>query len=115
MSEIYNISHTWKGFNTIRRLVILWVLKHLIYVLLIYVHHHLSGDSYSSVDNYQSKVKPDADNPLGIRFPGVTWNEPDRPNWVGHLITKYCPEPRYRPNDAAGLLQNLNKLIGQWT
>jgi len=82
MSEIYNISHTWKEFSTIRRLVIF-------------------GDSYSSVDIHQSKVGPDANNPLGIPFPGVTWNEPDRPNWVGHLITKYCPEPRYRPNEAA--------------
>lgn len=23
----------------------------------------------------------------------------DLPNWVGHLITKYCPEPRYSPDD----------------
>lgn len=43
---------------------------------------------------------PDANKPLGVPFPGITWNEPERPNWVGHLITKYCPEPRYRPSDA---------------
>ena len=60
-----------------------------------------SGDSYSSVDDFQTTVKPDADKPLGVPFPGVTWNEPQRPNWVGHLLTKYCPEPRYRPSDGA--------------
>jgi hypothetical protein len=27
------------------------------------------------------------------------WNEDDAPNWVGHLISKYWPEPRYKPNE----------------
>lgn len=27
----------------------------------------------------------------------MTWAEADKPNWVGHLITKYCPHPRFDP------------------
>ena len=45
--------------------------------------------------------KPSAGNPLGVYYPGSNnyglWNEPDQPNWVGHLITKYRPGPRYTP------------------
>ena len=63
-------------------------------------YHRFSGDSYSAVDDFQRKVKPDANKPLGVPFPGITWNEPEMPNWVGHLITQYCPEPRYSPSDA---------------
>jgi len=37
--------------------------------------------------------------PLGVPFPGSTWNEPDLPNWVGHLITKYFPRSRFTPGD----------------
>lgn len=53
---------------------------------------------------YSSKhdeSKPSAGNPLGVYYPGSEnyglWNEPDQPNWVGHLITKYRPGPRYTP------------------
>jgi hypothetical protein len=27
---------------------------------------------------------------LGIEFPGETYAEPGKPNWVGHLVTKYA-------------------------
>lgn len=42
-------------------------------------------------------AKPDDLDPLGVAFPGMTYNEPNLPNWVGHLITKYSPPPRYNP------------------
>jgi hypothetical protein len=60
----------------------------------------LSGDSYSSVTlqtNFNDHHHPDSTNPLGVEFPGWTYNEPDQPNWVGHLITKYRPGPRFDP------------------
>lgn len=44
-----------------------------------------------------STAPPSAINPLGAPWPGQTYNEDDKPNWVGHLITKYCPQPRYVP------------------
>ncbi|KAG6917967.1 hypothetical protein DXG01_017151 [Tephrocybe rancida] len=40
-------------------------------------------------------LKSTAQHPLGVPFPGFTWNEKDLPNWVGHLITKYFPRPRF--------------------
>ncbi|KAF4615032.1 hypothetical protein D9613_003113 [Agrocybe pediades] len=71
----------WSGFSTTRRLVIF-------------------GDSYSSVGIPDSipdieSNKPTAKRPLGVEYPGRTYNEPDLPNWVGHFLSKYCSEPRY--------------------
>lgn len=57
-----------------------------------------SGDSYSSVDYVEQDHEPNAMRPLGIEYPGFTWNEANKPNWVGHLITEYCPAPRYIPD-----------------
>jgi hypothetical protein len=48
----------------------------------------------SGLDHDESKQN--AADPLGLPFPGL-WNDPDKPNWVGHLITKFRPGPRYRP------------------
>ncbi|KAF9484721.1 hypothetical protein BDN70DRAFT_872259 [Pholiota conissans] len=84
MSTIYNIGPSWKGFSFINRLVIF-------------------GDSFSSVDYVldYDETKPNAADPLGLPFPGSNeyglWNEPDLPNWVGHLITKFRPGPLYTP------------------
>ncbi|KAF9013884.1 hypothetical protein BDQ17DRAFT_1396000 [Cyathus striatus] len=75
------MSASWPGFSGIRNLVIF-------------------GDSYSSIGypGYRHKLVPTSDNPLGIPFPGDTWNEPGEPNWVGHLITKYRPGPKFCPS-----------------
>lgn len=55
-----------------------------------------SGDSYSAVGyDSTSDPPPSVLHPLGVPFPGNTWNEPDLPNWVGFLITKYCHPPRF--------------------
>ena len=59
-----------------------------------------SGDSFSSVTlqtRFTEDFHPDSANPLAVEFPGVTYNEPGQPNWVGHLITKYFPGPRLNP------------------
>lgn len=48
-----------------------------------------SGDSYSDVGyRGQPNNRPTQNNPLGIPFPGLTWNETGQPNWVGHLVKK---------------------------
>ena len=57
-----------------------------------------SGDSYSSVGFSYDSSLPTASHPLGVSFPGQTFNEPGLPNWVGHLITKYALEPRFVPS-----------------
>jgi len=89
MSTIYCVGPTWGGFSSIRHLIIF-------------------GDSYSAVELTDGKDKPTAANPLGIEFPGHTWNEIDKPNWVGHLITKYTPGSRFKPG------QPLSKQDPQW-
>ena len=43
---------------------------------------------------------PTALLPLGVQFPGYTHLGEALPNWVGHLISKYCPEPRFNPDGA---------------
>lgn len=45
-----------------------------------------------------SVERPNAQQPLGVKFPGYTFNEDGLSNWVGHLISKHCPEPRFDPN-----------------
>ncbi|KIL69811.1 carbohydrate esterase family 16 protein [Amanita muscaria Koide BX008] len=79
MSTVIQLGSHWPTFAGIKYLVIF-------------------GDSYSSVyyDLAQTNV-PDALQPLGVTYPGITWNEVDKPNWVGHLIAEDCPGHRYRP------------------
>jgi hypothetical protein len=52
-----------------------------------------SGDSYSAVGYNSSSPHPTQLEPLGVPFPGDTWTEPGRANWVGHLIRNYSPNP----------------------
>ncbi|KAL5641064.1 hypothetical protein ACGC1H_001514 [Rhizoctonia solani] len=47
------------------------------------------GDSYSSVLNLitnENAPNPTADLPLGVPFPGDTWTDGEKPNWVGYLL-----------------------------
>lgn len=63
----------------------------------------ISGASYCSVGlSYATSqfYRPTAIQPLGIPFPGETYNEPNLPNWVGHLLSNYVPGPRYDPDKA---------------
>ncbi len=65
-----------------------------------------SGDSYSSIlsrDRFThgADVVPTVEQPLGEPYPGQAdglWNEPDQPNWVGYLLTRYRPGPRFKPD-----------------
>ncbi|KAJ7471185.1 hypothetical protein B0H11DRAFT_2159096 [Mycena galericulata] len=72
-STVISKGPSWGGFASLKFLVIF-------------------GDSYSDVGyNYNQASVPTYDQPLGIEFPGTTFAEVDEPNWVGHLITNYCP------------------------
>jgi len=66
--------NTWQGFSKIQNLFIF-------------------GDSFSSVRwDYQASPHPTLKSPLGVTFPGVTYAEPGKPNWVGHLLKSRPPE-----------------------
>jgi len=74
-SVICNISHNWHGFSAIKHLVVF-------------------GASYCAVREQSYKTEflhPMPGQPLGIEFPGQTYAEPGKPNWVGHLVTKHAP------------------------
>ncbi|KAF8218224.1 hypothetical protein K438DRAFT_1555904 [Mycena galopus ATCC 62051] len=73
-SAVIGKGPSWKGFNALKFLVIF-------------------GASYCDVGfEYANSPIPSYDQPLGIEFPGATYAEPNAPNWVGHLITKYAPQ-----------------------
>ncbi|PCH37968.1 carbohydrate esterase family 16 protein [Wolfiporia cocos MD-104 SS10] len=74
MSDSIQQGETWPGFEKLKHLVIF-------------------GDSYSQVGYNSQEPRPSANNPLGVAFPGITWNEPNQPNWIGHLIKKHAPAP----------------------
>jgi hypothetical protein len=59
-----------------------------------------SGASYCDIGHLSPLKKPNANNPLDIKFPGICWTEDGKPNWVGHLITKHYPHPRFDPSKA---------------
>ncbi|KAF8886503.1 hypothetical protein BD779DRAFT_1529984 [Infundibulicybe gibba] len=57
------------------------------------------GASYCSIRfDHTHYIPAHALEPLGVPFPGITYNEEGLPNWVGHLITKYIPSPRFQPS-----------------
>ncbi|KAJ3557005.1 hypothetical protein NM688_g1712 [Phlebia brevispora] len=83
------ISPSWKGFDEIKFLFILYVTfanGSTLCIRIKFVHN--SGDSYSTVGAPQEPM-PTKDKPLGISFPGHTYNDYDKPNWVGYLVKKY--------------------------
>lgn len=45
-----------------------------------------SGASYCDVGYDTRSPHPTPENPLGVDFPGITYCEPGKPNWVGHLV-----------------------------
>ena len=51
-----------------------------------------SGDSYSDVGYIpKPNVRPSKKSPLGVPYPGSTWAEDDKPNWVGYLVNDLTP------------------------
>lgn len=78
MSTVLSVGPHWPGFSNIQHLIIF-------------------GDSYSDVGRTvfltEDEPRPTQKNPLGVEFPGMTFAEPGKPNWVGHLITEFKPNP----------------------
>ncbi|KAA1471102.1 hypothetical protein DENSPDRAFT_837027 [Dentipellis sp. KUC8613] len=70
MSSMRLIGPHWRGIDATKHLVIF-------------------GDSYSAVGYDSLSPLPTIAKPMGVPFPGETYNEPDKPNWVGHLIATY--------------------------
>ncbi|KAL1685207.1 hypothetical protein GGG16DRAFT_129548 [Schizophyllum commune] len=82
-NQVIQVGPSWRGLAVIKRLVVF-------------------GDSYSAV-GAPIETPRTATHPLGVPFPGPgCFTDYDsargrgRPNWVGHFITTYAPEPRYR-------------------
>ncbi|KAJ1311189.1 hypothetical protein OPQ81_009690 [Rhizoctonia solani] len=52
------------------------------------------GDSYSSVMERTTNTipYPTIELPLGVPFPGYTWTEGEKPNWVGYLLNTWAYE-----------------------
>ncbi|KAL1741299.1 hypothetical protein HDZ31DRAFT_45745 [Schizophyllum fasciatum] len=80
---VLQIGPSWCGLATIKRLVIF-------------------GDSYSAVGAPIDTPRT-ATQPLGVPFPGpgcfTDYDGTRRrqaPNWVGHFLVTYAPEPRFR-------------------
>ncbi|CAL1704183.1 unnamed protein product [Somion occarium] len=75
--QIY--SH-WHGYQNISHLVIF-------------------GDSYSDVGyRSSSMLHPSEEHPLGVVFPGYSWAEDHKPNWIQrHFIPKVGQKPDWAP------------------
>ncbi|TFY83714.1 hypothetical protein EWM64_g297 [Hericium alpestre] len=58
----------WKGFEQVKHFIVF-------------------GASYCDVGYSHREAHPTPERPLGVDFPGDTYNEPGKPNWVGHLVT----------------------------
>ncbi len=50
-----------------------------------------SGDSYSDVGYTRRSSHPTPEEPLGVEYPGNTFAEWNKPNWVGYLIKEFTP------------------------
>ncbi|THH20678.1 hypothetical protein EW146_g716 [Bondarzewia mesenterica] len=50
-------------------------------------HLIVFGDSYSAIGYGPLGPKPTPKEPLGLKFPGLTYNERDLPNWVGYIVS----------------------------
>jgi hypothetical protein len=88
------INKHWHGLPAIKHIVILYAGAYRNPPSQQHSHHiWFSGDSYSSVGYDSGSPHPHPDEPIGVKFPGVTWTNDGEPNWVGHLITKYSQNP----------------------
>ncbi|TDL21459.1 hypothetical protein BD410DRAFT_789564 [Rickenella mellea] len=66
------VKRHWKGYNALNHLVIF-------------------GASYCDVGYSSKEPHPCKERPLGVEFPGRTYNEPGEPNWVGHIVRDLSP------------------------
>lgn len=84
-STVVQCTSSWPGLSGIKRLVVF-------------------GASYCAIGDVPLGTERSATLPLGIAYPGdgcYTDRDLDtsapRPNWIGHLLARYWPEPRFRP------------------
>ena len=82
----------WKGFQNLRYLVVLYASKLFELFFITNLSYNFSGASYCDV-GYAPKPNqhPSEELPLGVPYPGVTYAEPGKPNWVGFLATEFSP------------------------
>ncbi|KAH9843044.1 uncharacterized protein C8Q71DRAFT_233062 [Rhodofomes roseus] len=73
-SNVVAVRSHWRGYATLKHLVVF-------------------GASYCDVGYDYRSPHPTLENPLGVEFPGYTWAEPGKANWVGHLITEHALSP----------------------
>ncbi|KLO14732.1 hypothetical protein SCHPADRAFT_825871 [Schizopora paradoxa] len=67
------VSASWAGYDALRYLFVF-------------------GASYCQVGYYSARSpQPTPEQPLGVEFPGDTYNEPGEPNWVGFLARDFKP------------------------
>lgn len=72
-----------------------------------------SGDSYSDVGYTHRSPHPTPEEPLGVEYPGNTFAEWNKPNWVGYLIKAFAPEHQILVYDFAVGGQLSNGVINQ--
>ncbi|KAI0077245.1 hypothetical protein K474DRAFT_1707544 [Panus rudis PR-1116 ss-1] len=70
-SQFLSVGRHWHGLQSLRHLVIF-------------------GDSYSDVGFVTTGCpNPTERHPLGLPYPGITWAENDKPNWVGYFVKEF--------------------------
>jgi len=81
MSAVIAVGPSWPGISKIQYLMIF-------------------GASYCDIGSnlsFKDTPRPSKDCPLGVEFPGLTYAEVGKPNWIGHLITEFKPSPSVQP------------------
>lgn len=76
---------------------------------------HDSGDSYSDVGYTMSHktCHPTKEEPLGVEYPGSTYAEWGKPNWVGYLVKQFSSGQDILVYDYAIGGQLVNGVINQ--
>ncbi|KAJ7187241.1 hypothetical protein C8R46DRAFT_1059212 [Mycena filopes] len=72
-STVVGTGPSWRGYDRLKYLVVF-------------------GASYCDVGySPQDSPAPSAEEPLGVKFPGITFADDGQPNWVGHLVKDFAP------------------------
>ena len=64
--------------------------------MLLSISYPASGASYCDVGYDTTCPHPTIEDPLGVKFPGMTYatrpgDDEEQPNWVGHLVSSRDP------------------------
>ena len=85
-SVAVRVGSHWPGLAGLKYLTILLV--QLFAVSIMFAYDCSSGASYCDIGYDHTFPHPTLEQPLGVPFPGTTWGESDKANWVGHLVTR---------------------------